>query len=508
MSTVIKNSNKRIAKNTLFLYIRLVFTLFIGLYASRLILDTLGVVDYGIYNIVGGVVATLSFLHSSLSGATTRFINIHMNDNPVKLNIIFNTAKTMHILLAIIVFIFAETLGLWFVYNKLNIPDARFSVALVVYQISVISVLVSIIQVPYDATIIAHERMNVYAVFSILQAILNLAAIIVLEYLPYDKLLSYSCLILIISVFTRFAVQNYCRHNFKESKFNFLFDRKVFKEMTSFFGWDLYGNMSVILRVQGINVLQNMFFGPIINASVAIVNQAQNGVLSLGNNLALAAKPQIIQSYSRENFERMFSLLSQGTRLSFYLVLIASLPLVFNTKYILQLWLGQIPDYADTFLKLSLLSSIISMSFMLLIPVIHATGKVFAISFLTGSIYLLSVPITYLLFQLGFNPIAPYYINFFVVIFSGLMNLFIVQKYISNFSVLRFFLTVLLRLYTVFLLSLILSFLITNYLDIHPFLSIIATIFTTFIVILSIGLKAEERYHILVFIKHKIENKL
>lgn len=334
MSLLKTSSNKRIATNTLFLYFRLLFTLSIGLYASRLTLSTLGVVDYGVYNIVGGVVAMLAFLHSSLSGATTRFINVHMHEGVVRLKTIFNTALTIHLMLVVAVFVFAETFGLWFLYNKLMIPESRFSISLIVYQLSIISVLVSILQVPYDAAIIAHERMDVYAIFSILQAVLGLAVIIIVKHLSYDKLLSYSALLLIASILVRFSVHIYCNRNFPETKFSFLFDTNCFRNMICFFGWDLYGNMSVVMRTQGVNILQNMFFGPIVNASVAIVNQAQNGLLSLGSNLALAAKPQIIQSYSKADFDRMFLLLSQGTRLAFYLVLTVSMPLVFNTKYV------------------------------------------------------------------------------------------------------------------------------------------------------------------------------
>ncbi|WP_218689535.1 hypothetical protein [Psychrobacter sp. BF1] len=501
MEKKLSSSNKLIAKNALFLYFRLLFTLSIGLYASRLILNILGVVDYGIYNVVGGVVALFAFLQASLSGATTRFLNIHMLNGIEQLKIVFNTALIMHFILAIVILIFSETLGLWLVVNKLSIPENRMTVSIIVYQLSVVSVIVSILQIPYDAAIIANEKMNIYASFSILKAIFNLILIFFVRYLPYDKLFVYAILILIVSIIVLILVQLYCRNFFLETKFAFLFDRKIFKDMTSFFGWDLYGNMSVVLKIQGVNIIQNIFFGPVINASVAIVSQAQSGLSTLGSNLALAATPQMIQCYSKNDINRMFLLLSQGTRLAFYLVLIVSLPLVFYPKYILGLWLGTVPYYADSFLSLSLLSSIISISFLLLNPIIHATGKMFRISFITGSIYLVSLPLTYMLFKYGFSPMAPYYLNFVIVILAGITNLYIVQKYIPQFKVSIFFRKVLFRMYMVFFCSSLAAYVISNNFKLYPIFSMLIIVFFIFILILSIGINKTERKYLLNLIR-------
>ena len=497
-------SNKRIAKNTFFLYFRLVFTLLLGLYTSRLVLDVLGVVDYGIYNIVGGVVAIFAFLHGSLSGATTRFLNVSMVEDVKKMKAVFNTALIMHFILAVFVLILAETIGLWLLYNKLSIPANRFDISLVVYQLSVISIMVSIIQIPYDAAIIAHEKMNVYAYLSILDAILKLAVIFIVKYLNYDNLLFYAILILVVSILTRLISQIYCRRNFLETRFSFLFNKQIFKKMSVFFGWDLYGNMSVVLRMQGVNILQNIFFGPIVNASVAIVNQAQGGLMALGGNFTLALKPQIIQSYSRKDYNRMYSLLCQGTRLVFFLTLVVSLPIVFHTKYILGLWLNEVPLYADVFLKLSLLSTIIAISFSLLNIIIHATGRMFGISFITGSVYLFSLPIVYYFFKMGYNPTAPYYLNFFVVILTGIVNLYLVQKYIPYFKVKIFFKDVLLRLYLIFFMSLLIGFTLTKYLLIHPLVIMLMISVGAILSFILIGLRKGE----LIFIVNVIKENL
>ncbi|MBU3822289.1 hypothetical protein KO566_09470 [Flavobacteriaceae bacterium XHP0103] len=499
------SSNKVIAKNTLFLYFRTFFKLGIGLYTSRIVLEALGVVDYGIYSIVGGVVGILSFMHAALSGTTTRFLNISKVGDLKRLKTVFNTSIILHFCLAIVVFIIAETLGLWFFYNKLVIPESRMDIAFWVYQVSVVSILFMIMQIPYDASIIAHEKMGIYTYLSILEAILKLAVAIVISYISLDKLLWYAILILVLSIGIRLTYQVYCRRNFEECKFNFLFDRVVIKEMFSFFSWDLYGNLSVMLRLQGVNILLNMFFGPVVNASVAIVSQFQGGLMSLSSNFALAAKPQVIQSYAGKDYERLFFLLKQGTKFSFYLMMLISIPLSFNSDFILELWLHEVPLYADQFLQLSLLASVVSVSFLLFIPLIHATGKMFLISFLTGSIYLLSLPINYVFFKYNFGPIAPYYISFFVFLFAGLANLFIVQKYVPAFNAMVFVKAVLIKMYAIYLVLIGLGFLQQIYLPMHAILSILVLFILSSGLVLAFGITKKEKYIVFNVLKKKIK---
>jgi len=488
----------------LFLYFRTLFKLGIGLYTSRLVLDILGVVDYGIYSIVGGVVGVLSFMHVALGGATTRFLNISKIGDIKNLRIVFNTSIILHFCLAVVILILAETLGLWFFYNKLVIPADRIDIGFWVYQVSVASILFTIMQIPYDAAMIANEKMSIYAYFSILESFLKLVVIIVVSFISLDKLLWYAILILILSIGIRLIYQVYCRRNFEECKFIFLFDKEVFKKMFSFFGWDLYGNMCVVFRIQGTNVLTNVFFGPVINASVAIVGQLQGGLMSLSSNFTLAAKPQMIQSYAGKDYDRLFVLLKQVTKLSFYLILVFSIPLAFNAKFILELWLKEVPPYADLFLQLSLLASILSVSFQLLIPIIHAIGKMFLISIVTGSIYLLSLPTVYLFFENGFGSEIPYYIGFFVVIFTGLTNLFIVQKYISEFNAATFIKTVLLKMYFIYTILIGIGFLQITYLTIHPILSMLTLFIISCGTVLFFGLTKEEKTSAINILKEKL----
>ena len=498
------SSNKTIAKNTLFLYFRTLFTLGIGLYTSRLVLDVLGVVDYGIYSIVGGVVGILSFMHAALSGATTRFLNISKVGDVERLKTVFNTSIILHLCLATVIFILAETLGLWLFYNKLVVPENRIGIAFWVYQISVVSIIFSIMQIPYNAAIIAHEKMSIFAYFSVLEAFLKLVVIIVISFISLDKLLWYAILILVLSIGIRLIYQVYCRRNFEECKFNFLFDKDVFKEMFSFFGWDLYGNMCVVFRIQGTNIFLNMFFGPVVNASVAIVGQLQGGLMSLSSNVTLAAKPQMIQSYAGNNYDRLFVLLKQVTKLSFYLVMVVSIPLSFNSSFILELWLNEVPPYANQFLQLSLLASVLSISFQLLIPVIHATGKMFLISFVTGSIYLLSLPIIYLFFKYDFDPVIPYYINFFVVLLAGFTNLFIVQKYILEFNAIVFLKTVLIKMYFIFISLISIGFLQSIYFPLHPVLSMLTLFIVSCGTVLVFGLAKNEKDMAINILKEKL----
>lgn len=499
------STNTTIAKNTLFLYFRMLFTLGIGLYTSRLVLDVLGVVDYGIYNIVGGVVGILSFMHVALSGATTRFLNITKVSDATNLKAVFNTSIILHFCLAVVVLLLAETIGIWLFYNKLVIPADRVDIAFWVYQISIISILFTIMQIPYDAAMIAHEKMNIYAYLSILEAALKMVVVIIVSFLSLDKLLWYAILILVLSIGIRLVYQMYCRRHFEECKFSFLFDKNIFRQMFSFFGWDLYGNMCVVFRLQGTNVFQNMFFGPLVNASVAIVSQAQGGLMSLSSNFTLAAKPQMIQSYAKHDYERLIILLQKGTKLAFYLVMVFAIPLAFNSKFILELWLKEVPPYAEQFLQLSLLSTVMSVSFALLNPVIHATGKMFLISFVTGSVYLLALPVIYVLFRYGFSPVTPYYLSFLIVVLTGFINLLVVQKYISIFSAINFIKIVLLKMYVIFFMLIFLGVLQQIYAPIHPFLSLCLLFITSCLTVFLLGLTKNERHNVSNIIKEKFK---
>ena len=304
----IQSTNKRIAKNTLMLYVRMIISTLVILYTSRVVLNTLGVDDYGIYNVVGGIVAIFSFLNSSMSGATSRFLTYEMGCNNGKLSKIFSSALYIHIGIAILILVAAETVGLWFMNNKLVIPDDRMFAAHVVYQCSVISMMVTVTQVPYNASIIAHEKMDVYAYIELLNVFLKLGIVFILMIGRFDKLILYAILVLVVSILIAAIYRIYCTKKFSECHLSGSPDMQIIKPMLSFSGWDLFGNMSVSVRQQGTSIILNMFYGPALNAAIGLANSVQNVILSFANNVIMAFRPQIIKQYAEQNIGRMQSL--------------------------------------------------------------------------------------------------------------------------------------------------------------------------------------------------------
>ena len=322
-------NTKRIAKNTLMLYVRMLFGMLVSLYTSRVILNTLGVEDFGINNVVGGVVGMLGFLTASMSGATSRFLTYELGRGDlVRLKETFSSALIIHIGIALVVFVIAETAGLWFFENKLVIPESRMTAAHVVYQLSILSTMLGITQVPYNATIIAHEKMNVYAYVEILNVCLRLLIVYLLVIGDFDKLILYSILTFSVSVLIMSIYWVYCIRHYEETKFHFIWKKDILKPMLSFSGWDLYGNASVTARTQGVSMLLNMFFGPLMNAAAGIATQVQNAVMAFAGNFIVAVRPQIVKQYAAGEYESMFKLLKEAIVLCFTLLSLLSVPLM------------------------------------------------------------------------------------------------------------------------------------------------------------------------------------
>lgn len=336
--SVKSENNKRIAKNTFLLYFRMLFTMGVSLYTSRVVLNTLGVEDFGIYNVVGGVVVMFSFLNSSLATATQRFLNYEMGQgNALKLEKVFSIALTGHYLIALSVILLAETIGLWFVSTQLEIPAERMHAALWVYQFSILTLAVSIISVPYNAVIIAHERMKVFAYVSIAEVSLKLTVVFLLVYLSFDKLVLYAFLLLVVAVIVRMIYATYCKRNFTECKYRFIFEKDLFAQMFCFSGWMFTGTLSNLFSSQGVNILINMFFGPIQNAARGIAYQIQGTVNAFVTNFMVAVQPQIVKSYSQGNYSYMYKLVFMASRYSFYLLFLLSLPVLLQTVSIATL---------------------------------------------------------------------------------------------------------------------------------------------------------------------------
>lgn len=432
-------NNKRIAKNSIALYFRMLFSLTVSLYTSRVVLDVLGIEDFGIYNIVGGVVLVFSFLQSSLSGATSRFLTFeHGTGDKEKLRKTFGNALAAHLILAFVVVILAETIGLWFLSNELNIPVDRMFAAHIVFQISIANTVVSIAIIPFHASIIANEKMSIYAWISILQSSLNLLIVFILLFFSADKLILYAGLMLIVASFIAFFYIYYCRKFFSECKTKIQLDKNIVKPLFLFSAWDLYGNMSGVARGQGVNIIQNIFFGPLINAAGGIATQVQNVLENFANNFLLAVRPQITKSYASREIEEMIKLVINSSKFSFFLLLFISIPLIIENQYVLNLWLKEVPNYAVSFTQLAISFSLVVIIFRPIAFAIHATGKIKRMSFINGTIYLLVLPITYFMFKRGYSPIVPYVVNILLVSIASLINLFTLKSYIPIFSISEF----------------------------------------------------------------------
>ena len=385
---------------------------------------------------VGGVVAMFAFLNGSLSGATSRFLTYELGQGDSRrLKDTFSAALNVHILVAIIILILGETVGLWFLENKLVIPDERMFAARVVYQLSILSSMVAITQVPYNASIISHERMGVFAYMSILDVILKLLICYLLFVSPFDKLITYAILLLVVTIGMQMIYRIYCIRHFKECHFQRKVDVAILKPILSFSGWDLFGNFSVMARSQGINMIMNMFFGPAINAAVGFSNIIGNTILGFSQNFMTAIRPPIVKAYSIGEYARMESLMINASKFSFILLLVLSTPFIFESEYILKIWLVTPPDYTDIFCKLELLLGVFSSMFLPLVFAIHASGRIRFMSIVNGTIWFMSVPITWALLKMGYSPVVPYVTKIVLLLFVVTSNLYSTKSNIKEFNV-------------------------------------------------------------------------
>lgn len=404
MSNTTEN-NKRIAKNTLLLYFRMLFLMAVSLYTSRVVLNALGVEDFGIYNVVGGVVAMFSVLSGSLSAAISRFITYELGKgNQENLNKIFSSAVTIQLILSGIIILLAETIGMWFLNAKMNIPEVRMEAANWVFQFSILTFAINLISIPYNASIIAHEKMSAFAYISILEAVGKLTIAYLITIAPIDKLIFYAILMCVVALVVRFTYGNYCKRHFSECTYHFVWDKQLLKQMFGFAGWNFIGASSAVLRDQGGNVVINLFCGPAVNAARGIASQVNNAVNQFVVNFMTALNPQITKSYAAGNKEYMMTLIFQGARLSFYMLLLLSLPILVNTHYILVLWLKIVPEHAVFFVQLILIFALSESISQPLITAMLATGKIRNYQIIVGGLQMMNLPISYIYLRLGYFP--------------------------------------------------------------------------------------------------------
>lgn len=489
-------NNKRIAQNTLMLYFRMLFTMAVSLYTSRVVLNTLGVEDFGIYNVVGGVVAMLALLNGSLSGASQRFITFEIGKNDKgKLAKVFTSIVTIHLLLAIIVVMVAETAGLWFLNSRMNISPDRIIAANWVYQFSLIAFLVNLLSVPYNAAIIAHERMKAFAYIGVLETSLKLGAVLLTIVLPFDRLKSYSFLIMALAIIIRVIYGVYSSRNFSECKFKINFDKQLFKSIGAFTGWNFIGAGSSILMTQGVNVLLNLFFGVVVNAAQGVANQVYSAVNGFVMNFMTALNPQITKSYASGDKGYTVTLVFQGARFSFYLLLFLSLPILIETNTILTLWLKVVPEFTVLFVRLTLVNALSQALSHTLITVMLATGNIKRYQLVVGGLQLLNFPLAYLFFKLGYDP----YISLVVAIVISqvcLIARLLMLHSMIDLPIMQYFKKVYFNVFAVGCVSLLIPSIVFNLMNddlFRLFMVVVVSVLSTAISIYVIGLSQDER---------------
>ena len=353
----VSQDNKRVAKNTVYMYIRMAFSMLVGLYTSRVVLNVLGVEDYGLYNVIGGIISLFTVLNAALVNTTSRFITVSLAQGVVQeTRQLFNMALLLHLFVGLFIVLLGETVGLWYLHNKLVIPEGREVAAEWLYQFTIIAAFFTTINVPFNAVIIAHEKIDFYAVIQIISVFLNLGIVLVLKIAPFDKLIFYALLILLVQLVNVAANYIFCRIKFEEIRFIFYWSRTKFKEILKFIGWALVGNISHMFYTHGINLMLNAFCGPAVNAARGIAVQVENVVRQFANNVQTAVNPQILKSYAVKDMDRMYNLIMASSRLCFYLLFIISLPIIVETDFILSLWLGIVPDHTVNFVRIILMS--------------------------------------------------------------------------------------------------------------------------------------------------------
>ena len=368
--------NKRLVKNTAYMYLRMAITMFVGLYTSRVVLQVLGVEDYGLYNVIGGIMAMFTFLNNAMVNTTSRFITVRLaKKNLMESTQIFNMAFLIHAFIAIIILVLGETVGLWYLQNKLVIPEGREMAAQWLYQLSVGTCLLSIIGVPFNATIVAHEKMNAFASIQIIDVFLKLAIVIALKFVQQDKLIFYGTLLASISLINFLLYFFYCRRSFTEVKFQYYWDSSVFKEMMGFAGWALVGNFSYLFYTQGLNLMLNAFCGPAVNAARGIAVQVESVVKQFANNVQVSINPQILKTYATNEMQRMHTLICASSRYCYYLLFLISLPVMLEADFLLQLWLGRVPEHTVTFIRLILVVVLLDAFINPMFTANLATGK-------------------------------------------------------------------------------------------------------------------------------------
>lgn len=472
------------------------FSMLVALYTSRVILNALGEDDYGIYGVVGGIVVFFNIIQGSLNAAISRFITFELGKGDSdRLSRVFSTSVNIQVLMSVVFLVFAEVIGVWFLEYKMNIPEGRMYAAHWVLQCSILSFVVGLLSVPYNATIIAHEHMGAFAYLSILSTFLNLGVALIINYVPFDKLIFYAFCIVGINVLMRIIYGIYCKIHFQEATWHFVKDKALVKEMAGFAGWNFLGASSGVLLSQGVNILMNIFFGVAVNAARSIASQVDNAVNMLVNNFTMALNPQITKSYASGDLSYMHDLVCKGAKYSFFIMLIPSFPILLETPQILELWLKQVPNFTIVFVRLTILISLVSVLSQTLITSMLATGRIkkyqIIISSLSYSIFIFA----YLAYRLGLPPYASYIIQLIVFVIELGARLLLLRGMIS-LSIREYAISVILKIMVVVIVASIIPVLVM--LSMHEsllrlFFICILSVVSVLLTIYGLGLSSDER---------------
>lgn len=494
-------NNHRIARNTLMLYIRMGMVLLISLYVSRVVLKVLGEDDYGIYNVVGGVVVMFSFLSRTLASASQRYFAFELGrGDHEKLNRIFNINLLLFCIVIGIIIILAETVGLWFLHHKMTIPAERMYAANWIYQFSILSFCTNLIAIPYQAVIIAREKMHFYAFVGIMEALLNLTFALLLYFLEWniDRLIVYGALMLLVHIITNGGYVIVSRKHFEETKIKYYWEKEQVKEIISYSGWNLFGAIANVIRSQGINLLINVFFNPAINAARGLSYQINNALNQFASNFYMAVRPQVTKYYAQGDTSSSFSLVFSSSKFCFFLLLLGAIPVLTFPHEVLDIWLVNVPQYTELFVVLVIIIGLIDSISNPLMTLAQATGNIKLYQAVIGGIIILNLPISWLFLGRGFNAEATMYVAICIAVISLFARLTILKK-IVGFPIGRFCSNVLVRMLIVAIISITLSYGlrvisynpdkgITNVL-----ISLLLSFTVTLVAILFVGFNRHER---------------
>ena len=480
----------------------------VSLYTVRVVLNVLGAEDYGINNVVAGFVTMFNFLSSAMATASQRYFSYDLGkDDKEHLNRTFCVTFIIYIILCLLVLLVAETLGLWFVMNKLVIPSERKIAAVWIYQFSIISFLMTLITTPYKAAIIAHESMDAYAYISIIEVVLKLAVVFALQIIPFDRLILYGLLQGIVIVITALLYMCYGRIKFSECRYKFIWDFGMLKEMVSYSGWNLFGSLSSVLKNQGLNIVLNLFFGPIVNAARGVAFQVNNAVETFSLNFSTAMRPQIIKNYAARETEKALQLVYTGCKISYFLMFVFTLPLCLEMDYVLTLWLKEPPELTVLFTQLVLINALLDVINFPVMTLAQATGKIKLYQGVVGGLLLLNLPISYVVLKLGYSSVSPFVVTIVCTVISSIARLFIIKR-LLKFSIVKFVKKTYIPCLIVTIITFVIPYIITKVMNssfIRLCLVTALTVLILFISIWFIGLNREEKNNVVSILKKKIK---